>query len=187
MGRGTGILGDSTAIGKNHPIQIGIDTNWTDIYAGGLHSLAIKSDMSLWAWGDNYFGQIGDSTFIDRLYPISINNGNNWKVISIGAMHSQAINTAGELFAWGVNQYGRLGDSTNINKVQMVKINTLQCLPLSLSNNILEQTNYFLYPNPVQNELFITAIVKKVRFKIVDVFNQMIIQGDVRPKQSINV
>ena len=47
-----------------------------DISTGWLHSLAIKSDGTVWAWGDNRFGQLGDGTYKDREKPIQVKNLN---------------------------------------------------------------------------------------------------------------
>jgi alpha-tubulin suppressor-like RCC1 family protein len=57
----------------------------------GPHTLAVKSDGSLWAWGENESGQLGDGTTIDRLTPIKIMDG----VASVTAYsgHSMAIKT----------------------------------------------------------------------------------------------
>jgi len=42
------------------------------IAAGGGHSLALKEDGTLWAWGANFYGQLGDGTTIDKYTPVQI-------------------------------------------------------------------------------------------------------------------
>ena len=44
------------------------------ISGGGYHSLALKSDGTVWAWGDNRFGQLGGGTNKDREKPVQIKN-----------------------------------------------------------------------------------------------------------------
>ena len=53
-------------------MQIGSDTNWLSIAAGGAHTIALKSDGTLWAWGWNAYGQLGDGTNTDRWSPVQI-------------------------------------------------------------------------------------------------------------------
>ena len=42
------------------------------IDTGYFHSVAVMEDDSLWAWGDNYYGQLGDGTTEERLSPVKI-------------------------------------------------------------------------------------------------------------------
>lgn len=65
------------------------------IAAGAYHSLALKSDGSLVAWGDNTFGQCDVPSRVDFVY------------ISAGAYHSVAIRSDGTISAWGDNSYNQ--------------------------------------------------------------------------------
>ena len=48
---------------RNVPTQVGADTNWDRIYAkGGTTTLGVKTDGSIWVWGNNNFGQFGNGT-----------------------------------------------------------------------------------------------------------------------------
>ena len=61
-----GELGDGTTTTRIHPLQIGADTNWVSISKRGTyHTIALKSDGTLWAWGYNWYGQLGDGTTIN--------------------------------------------------------------------------------------------------------------------------
>ena len=78
--------------------------------AGGLeHTLAVKQDGSLYAWGRNQTGQLGDGTFLDRTVPTSVGTSKIWKKVVSGEYHSIGLRTDGTLWAWGRNLNGQLG------------------------------------------------------------------------------
>ena len=118
-----GQLGDGTLIDKASPVQIGSD--YVAISAGkfgmyGEHSLALKADGSLWAWGYNENGQVGDGSFETRTSPVMIGTG--FTEISAGGEHSLALKENGTLWAWGFNFYGQLGDGSMTNRIRPVLI-----------------------------------------------------------------
>lgn len=93
------------------------------IKAGGAHVLALKDDGTVWAWGDNYFGQLGDGTDSDqRNYPIQINELSDIIAIDAGEYHSVALKNDGTVWAWGRNLDGELGDGTYLNKNTPIQI-----------------------------------------------------------------
>jgi len=96
----------------NTPIQIGTATNWTSVFAGDSHTVALKNDGSLWAWGSNMYGQLGDGTVIDRLVPIRIGTDSDWASVSTGFNFTMAIKADNTLWAWGNNQWWHFGDGT---------------------------------------------------------------------------
>ena len=80
--------------------------------AGGLyHSLFIADDGSLWAWGENTYGQLGDGlNAAKNPSPKQILSG--VAAVAGGHRHTLALKTDGSLWAWGNNQFGQLGDGT---------------------------------------------------------------------------
>ncbi|MCL9809912.1 T9SS type A sorting domain-containing protein [Flavobacterium luminosum] len=104
-------VGTSTSY-FNFPQQIGSDTDWEFISAGDEFSLAIKKNGTLWAWGDNAFGQLGDNSTSDKNTPIQIGIATDWSFVSAGTEHSLGINKNGELWAWGKNSSARFGINT---------------------------------------------------------------------------
>ncbi len=84
------------------------------VAGGNSHSLAIRADGTLWAWGGNTYGQLGLEDTADRLTPVRVGGG-NWVAVAAGFAHTLAIRADGTLWAWGRNNQGQLGvnDTTN--------------------------------------------------------------------------
>jgi len=87
----------------------------TSIAAGNYHSLALRSDGTVWAWGLNNGGQLGQPADSDiHTYPLRVPNLTNAVAIAGGTAHSLAVLADGRVFAWGYNVSGQLGNnSTN--------------------------------------------------------------------------
>lgn len=84
-----------------------VGSGYVAISGGNDHSLALKADGSLWAWGSGDSGRLGDGTTETRLTPIRIGDG--YVAISAGGYHSLALKSDSSLWAWGANGSGRLG------------------------------------------------------------------------------
>ncbi|MFC5471295.1 immunoglobulin-like domain-containing protein, partial [Cohnella suwonensis] len=82
--------------------------------------MALKSDGTLWAWGDNDYGQLGDGTTTRRYTPVQVLSG--VQAIAAGARHSLALKSDGTLWAWGDNSVGDLGDGTTIDRHTPVQV-----------------------------------------------------------------
>ena len=89
--------------------RVGLGNDWVSITAGRFHTLGLKTDGSLWTWGDNGSGQLGDGSQTDRLNPIRIGTANEWTLLAAGRNHTMALKTDGSLWAWGNNNQGQLG------------------------------------------------------------------------------
>jgi alpha-tubulin suppressor-like RCC1 family protein len=114
----SGQLGDNTTIFRSTPITtLAGGANWKQVADGGSHTAAIKTDGTLWSWGQNIFSQLGDNTTIFRSTPITtFAGGTNWKQVACGDSHTAAIKTDGTLWTWGFNNNGQLGDNTTTTR-----------------------------------------------------------------------
>jgi len=66
--------------------------DWKQV-ACGAHTAAIKTDGSLWTWGEGTSGQLGNNVFANRSTPVTtFAGGSTWKQVS-GASHTTAIRT----------------------------------------------------------------------------------------------
>ncbi|MDR1298832.1 MAG: S8 family serine peptidase, partial [Oscillospiraceae bacterium] len=89
------------------------------------HSLALKSDGTVWAWGFNNNGQLGDGTTANRTAPVQVSGLTGIASIAAGYSHSYAVKSNGTVYAWGSNYYGQLGDGTNTNRKNPVLLSGL--------------------------------------------------------------
>ena len=81
----------------------------TQIAAGRVHSLFLKSDGSLWGMGENYSGQLGDGTNNSTNRPELI-LASNVTAIAAGHDFSLFLKSDGSLWGMGESWYGQLGD-----------------------------------------------------------------------------
>ncbi|AKT40998.1 MopE-related protein [Chondromyces crocatus] len=83
------------------------------VAAGAFHSLYLRDDGTVWAWGHNGDGQLGDGTVLTpRATPVRTVNLPPIAAIAAGGFHSLALDTAGHLWSWGLNTFGQLGAGT---------------------------------------------------------------------------
>ncbi|MFZ4858387.1 MAG: LamG-like jellyroll fold domain-containing protein [Desulfuromonadaceae bacterium] len=120
---GYGQLGDGTTSNRNEvPKQVGTYTDWIAITAGQYHSVGLRGDGTLWAWGYNVNGQLGDTTTTNRNVPVQVGVDTDWDSIAAGYNHTLALKKNGTLWAWGYNSNGQLGEGTNQNRLAPVQI-----------------------------------------------------------------
>jgi alpha-tubulin suppressor-like RCC1 family protein len=87
-------------------------TNWKQVNGARTNTVAIKTDGTLWTWGDGGSGQLGNAAITDRSTPVTtFAGGTNWKQVNFGSFHAAAIKTDGTLWTWGSGGNGRLGNA----------------------------------------------------------------------------
>lgn len=115
---GHGVLGMGF---PEHVKPVRIMENVVAISAGAFHSMAIRNDGSLWAWGQNSRGELGDGSTQFRQTPVHIMN--DVAVVSSGGHHTMAVANDGVLWGWGENTSGEILDDSiprHANPVQVV-------------------------------------------------------------------
>ena len=88
-----GRLGDNTSTLKLTPVTtFAGGTNWKQVAGGYQHTAAIKTDGTLWTWGQNSSGQLGNNTTTTRSTPVTtFAGGSNWKQVAGGHRHTSAL------------------------------------------------------------------------------------------------
>ena len=89
-------LADNTTTHRSSPVQtISGGTDWKSVSMGYQHCAAIKTDGTLWLWGQNGSGQLGDGTIVHRSSPVqTLAGGNNWKMVRVMDSGTVAITLA---------------------------------------------------------------------------------------------
>jgi len=108
-----GRLGNATLNSTLTPVTtFAGGTNWKQVSTSSFsdHTVAIKTDGTLWTWGYNANLQLGNNATGIRSTPITtFAGGNNWKQVSAGGSNTAAIKTDGTLWTWGGTS-GSLGN-----------------------------------------------------------------------------
>lgn len=140
---------------QHYPIKIGQEITWKVVSAGQSHSLAIKNDGTLWAWGSNYEGKLGDGTYNNRITPVQVGHENKWETVTAREGFSAAFKKEGSLWFWGNNASGQFGNGRTIYKNnspnQLIMADTNSTTKIitvnSLTNSSLSQVscNFFTW------------------------------------------
>lgn len=113
---GCGQLGHNLIACTSSPVQeITSSTDWCTAAGGNPHTIAIKTNGTVWAWGSNCCGQLGHNSIACTSSPVQeITSSTNWCNVSTGNRLTAAINTTGQLWLWGNGLLGGLGNNSAV-------------------------------------------------------------------------
>ena len=118
-----GLIGDGTTINRSSPVQVGALTNWSVVESGYTHTMAIKTDGTLWGWAQNPYGQLGNGGATTTNSPVQSGAETNWKYLAVGYQMSAATKTDNTLWCFGrADNYGQLGQNNVVNKSSPVQV-----------------------------------------------------------------
>ncbi len=121
LGNGTSggsVTTPQRVVGLSGITQIAVGTDDRDIYA-------VRSDGSLWAWGDNAAGELGNGTTASHFSPVQVPGLTGITQVSAGPDYALALRSDGTVRAWGNNGYGYLGDGTTTSRLAPVAVRGL--------------------------------------------------------------
>ena len=108
-----GLLGDGTnVLFRTSPVQVAGLSGVVTVAAGYQHTVAVKDDGTVWAWGYNNYGQLGDGTTVTRTTPVQVSGLTNVVGVSTRFQHTVGLKGDGTIWTWGQNNFGQLGDGT---------------------------------------------------------------------------
>ncbi|NTX03385.1 hypothetical protein [Myxococcus sp. CA040A] len=112
---GHGSLGDDYPEDHSaqNPLRVSVLSCMKTVSSSYLSVQGLRSDGTVWGWGNNFFGQLGIGTQSSAHYtPTQVQNLTNVRAVSAGPFHSLALRWDGTVWAWGAGYYGKLGTGT---------------------------------------------------------------------------
>lgn len=132
----SGVQGTNDGLDHKVLTRIGTDNDWADMACSrfwGYSAFAIKTNGTLWSWGENSAGQLGIGNTQAQPQPVQVGTDTDWKQVAAGVSSVLALKADGSLWGWGFNMYGelfgyegkqaspvRLGSETDWEQVFMV-------------------------------------------------------------------
>lgn len=146
MGNGTTTTSGCACIPS--PVVSSI-TNVIQVDAGLFHTLALKADGTVWAWGFNQAGQLGDGTQTDSSLPTQVGVGvtgfENFIAVSAGEVHSMALKADGTVWVWGNNGNAQVGNGVaggnQLVPVQNTTLTDVTQISAGAFHNIIRKTD----------------------------------------------
>jgi alpha-tubulin suppressor-like RCC1 family protein len=109
----------------SNPIESSALSVEPKIISGYNHTLILKSDGTVLAWGQNNYGQLGIGNTIDQLSPVIIPELTNVKQVVVGNYQTFALMEDGTVKAWGYNLTGQLGIENKLNQYSPITVPNL--------------------------------------------------------------
>jgi alpha-tubulin suppressor-like RCC1 family protein len=113
-------LGNTTAGSEIFdPIQVQIDATPTyladvsRVSSGWHHNCAVKTDGTVWCWGQGNSGQLGQGANANSEFAVQVSTLTGATAVDPGRNHSCALKGDGTVWCWGEGGDGQLGDGNS--------------------------------------------------------------------------
>ncbi|MCX6928174.1 MAG: hypothetical protein NT154_33935, partial [Verrucomicrobia bacterium] len=94
---------DKKRVSASMPVPAASGNDWKQAAAGGVHTVALKNNGTLWAWGNNWAGSLGTGSTNNSGVPVQVGSASNWIKVWAGSLESVALQSDGSLWYWGDN------------------------------------------------------------------------------------
>ena len=120
-------LQSATAMVKTTMLEVELPDGTAQVASGQYHTVILKQDGTVWAWGYNTYCQLGDGTTDPHYYPVQVMDADGQPLsgvtaISAGWRHTVALKQDGSVWAWGSNSMGQLGNATVSSSCSPVQV-----------------------------------------------------------------
>lgn len=92
---------------------------------GRNHRVVLRSNNTVWVWGNNAYGQLGIGNTTGQSAPVLVIGVNSIRQVAIGHWHTMALTLDGKVYCWGLNGDGQVGDGTTQNRTLPVLVGGL--------------------------------------------------------------
>ncbi|OGX80886.1 hypothetical protein BEN47_06445 [Hymenobacter lapidarius] len=145
--------------------------------AADRHTLALRTDGTLWGWGSNSGNQLGDGTSNIRYAPVQIGTATNWQQVVTGSSaHTVGIRTDGTLWVWGRNDEGQLGNGQPYRSSVPLLV-TSGSGPLSVRGGRGTAGPLVLVPNPARDMVTLPGLGTNTLLRLLDAQGRLVRTG----------
>lgn len=186
-----GQLGDGTTVDKHVPVQVPGLTGVVDavVANGAFHTMVLKSDNTVWAWGRNTYGNLGDNTTVHRSSPVQMIGMSDVTSMASGTNFSLLAKSDGTFWGCGRNASGQLGDGT-VTQHNIATQSTPVCFvmqPVGISDHIAEGIEFSVYPNPsngifnlqLEKDEYSSLELENVKLEVYNSIGENILQSNL--------
>jgi len=106
---GQNIQGDNLSSPTQVPGTWTPFNNSQNAFSGGGCNKIVKTDGTLWTWGNSFYGALGHNDNVKRSSPVQVGSDTTWSSVVGDRISTLALKTDGTLWSFGQNEYGELG------------------------------------------------------------------------------